>query len=51
MFFFLEIWHPPPRNANDVEPYIFVTIVSWKSYNLPPPTVLRNTWMAPLGVF
>ena len=29
-----------------VEPYIFVTLVSGKSDTLPPPTVLRSTWMA-----
>ena len=40
--------HPPPRNANNVEPYIFLTRVSLKA-DTPslPPTALRNTWMAP----
>ena len=41
--------HPPPRNANNVEPYIFVTLFSGKSDILPPPTALRNTWMALYG--
>ena len=49
--YFLEIRHPPPRNSNNVEPCIFVALVSRKPDNLPPPTALRNTWMPPLIVF
>ena len=37
----------PPRNAINVEPYIFVMLFSVKSDTLPPHTVLHNTWMAP----
>ena len=38
----LEIRHnPPPRNANNVEPYIFVTFFSGESDTLPPPAALR----------
>ena len=33
---------PPPRNANNVEPYTFVTLFSGKA-DTPPPTALRNT--------
>ena len=29
--------HPPPRNANNIEPYIFVTLFSVKA-DTPPPT-------------
>ena len=39
--------HLPPRNANNVEPYTFVTLFSGESDTPPPPTALRNTWMAP----
>ena len=39
--------HPPPRNANNVEPYTFVTLFSGKFDTHPPPSALRNTWMAP----
>ena len=41
--------HPPPRNANNVEPYIFVRLFSVKADTPPPPppppppTALRNT--------
>ena len=46
----LFIWkfdaHPPPRNANNVEPYTFVTLFSRK-FDTPSPSALRNTWMAP----
>ena len=28
--------HPPPRNANNVEPYIFVMLFKGKSDTLPP---------------
>ena len=46
--FFLEIWPlPPPRNANNVEPYTFVTLFSGKADTLSP-SALRNTWMATL---
>ena len=42
--------HPPPRNANNVEPYTFVTLFSGNFTHLnPPPIALRNTWMAPHG--
>ena len=40
-----------PHNANNVEPYIFVTLFSGKSDTLPLRTTLRNTWMAPRHVF
>ena len=33
----------PLVTLNNVEPYISVTLFSWKSDTLPPPTVLRNT--------
>ena len=36
--------HPPPRNANNIEPYTFVTLFPGKLYT---PTVLLNTSMAP----
>ena len=39
--------YPPPRNANNVEPYTAVTLFSRKADTHPPPTALRNTWMAP----
>ena len=39
--------HPPPRNANNVEPYTFVTLFSGKADTPPTPTALRNTWMGP----
>ena len=29
--------HPPPRNANDIEPYMLVTLFPGKFYTLPPP--------------
>ena len=45
--FFKFDTHPPLHNANNVEPYIFVTLFSGKSDTLPPPTALRNTRMAP----
>ena len=48
--FFLGIWpQPTPRNANNVELYTFVTLFSRKvdTPHPPPPTALRNTWMAP----
>ena len=38
--------HPPPRNANNIEPYTFVTLLTRK-INPPSPPALRNTWMAP----
>ena len=39
--------HPPPRNANNIEHYTFVTLFSRKSDTPTPPSALRNTWMAP----
>ena len=33
--------HPPPRNANNVEPYIFVTLFSVKADTPPPHPQLR----------
>ena len=39
--------HPPPHNANNIEPYTFVTFFSRKIWHPPPPSVLHNTWMAP----
>ena len=39
--------HRLPRNTNNVDPYIFVMLFSRKYDTLPPPTALRNTWMAP----
>ena len=44
---FLEIGPPLPRNANNIEHYTFVTLFSRKSDTPPPPSALRNTWMAP----
>ena len=44
--------HPPPRNANNIELYMFVTLFSGNLTH-PTPTALRNTCMAPylcLGV-
>ena len=41
--------HPPPRNANNVELYTFVTLFSWKA-DTPTPTGLCNTWMAPYSL-
>ena len=35
--------HPPPHNANNVEPYTSVTIISRKADTHPRPTALRNT--------
>ena len=47
----LFVWildpHPPPSNANKVEPYTFVTLFPGKVDTPPPPSALRNTWMAP----
>ena len=37
--------HPPARNANNVEPYTFVTFFSGKA-ETPTPMALRNTCMA-----
>ena len=40
--------HPPPHNANNVEPYTFVTLFHGTfDTPPPPPSALRNTWMAP----
>ena len=41
--------HPSPRNADNIEHYTFVTLLSGK-YDTPPPTpsALRNTRMAPI---
>ena len=38
--------HPPPRNANNVEPYTFVMLFSGKADTPPrqPPTPLRTDW-------
>ena len=38
--------HPPPRNANNIEPYTFVTL--FLENLTTPPNALLNTWMAPL---
>ena len=38
--------HPPPSNANNIQPYTFVTLFSRKAYT-PTPTALQNTLMAP----
>ena len=38
--------HPPPRNANNIEPYTFVKLFPGK-VDTPTPPELRNTWMAP----
>ena len=37
--------HQPPRNANNIEPYTFVTLFSGKfdTPPPPPPSALRNT--------
>ena len=42
--------HPPPRNANNVEPYTVVTLFSGKADTHPPRTALRNTWMSPYRI-
>ena len=34
--------HPPPHNANNIEPYTFVMLFSGKA-DTPLPTALRNT--------
>ena len=45
--FIQRIWpHPPPSNANNVDPYTFVTLFSGKA-DTPHPMVIHNTWMAP----
>ena len=45
--FFLEIGpNHPLVTLNNVETYTFVTLFSGK-VDTPPPSVLRNTWMAP----
>ena len=38
--------YAPPRNANNVEPYTFVTLVSGKADPPSTPTALCNTQMA-----
>ena len=38
--------HPLPSNANNIQPYTFVTLFSGKA-STPTPTALHNTWMAP----
>ena len=44
----VRLCHPPPRNANNIEPYTFVTLFPGKCETPPPPpSALRNTWMAP----
>ena len=50
LFFWIFDTHPPARNANNVDPYIFVTLFSRKSDTLPPPSALCNTWMDPMNV-
>ena len=35
--------HPPPRSANSIEHYTFVTLFSGKSDTRPLPSALRNT--------
>ena len=50
--FFREIGPPPtPRNANNVGIYTFVTLFSGKVDTPPPPSALRNTWMARYGAY
>ncbi len=41
--------HPPPRNANNVEPYIFVTLFSVKADTPPHPQLRYVTleWPCP----
>ena len=48
LFFWKLDPHPPPRNANNIEHDTFVTLFPRESDTLPPPSALRNTWMAPL---
>ena len=44
LFFWKLDLHPPPRNANNIEPYTFVTFFPRKSNTHPPtPAALRNT--------
>ena len=43
LFFWKLDPHPPPRNANNIEYYTFVTLSSRKSETPPPPSALRNT--------
>ena len=38
--------HPPPRNPNNVVPYIFVMLFP-ENVTPPTPSALRNTGMAP----
>ena len=35
--------HPPPRNANNIEPYTYVTLFSGKCDTPLPQSALRNT--------
>ena len=37
LFFWKLYTHPPPRNANNIEPYTFVMLFSRKFVTLPPP--------------
>ena len=41
--FFLEIGPWPARNADNIEPYTFVTLLSGKSDTHPPYLIASNT--------
>ena len=43
LFFWKLAPHPPPRNANNIEPYTCVTLFPGKFDTTPPPSALRNT--------
>ena len=48
LFFWKFNTHPPPRNANNVEPYIFVMLFSGKSDTLPPHLCyITLEWLLP----
>ena len=47
LFFWKLDPHPPPRNANNIEHYTFVTFFSRKPDTPATPSALRNSWMAP----
>ena len=44
LFFWKFDPHPPPRNANNVEPYIFVTLFSVKAHPHPQLRYVTLEW-------